>query len=72
MDDIVNEIRSLDAKIKVLNNQKRKLLMERARLCQKLKICGLIEEKTDYRDQEDLANIVEKIRKNGKISGEPL
>lgn len=70
MDDIVNEIRSIDAKIKALNEQKMKLLGKRAQLCNQLKISGLVEEKKDYRDQEDLANIVEKIRKNGKISGE--
>lgn len=72
MDDIVNEIRSIDAKIKVLNEQKRKLLGIRVKLFQELQIIGRIEDKNDYRDQEDLANIAEKIRKNGKISGEPL
>lgn len=68
MDDIVNEIRSIDAKIKVLNEQKRKLLGIRVKLFQELQIIGRIEDKNDYRDQEDLANIVEKIRKTGKIS----
>lgn len=72
MDDIVNEIRAIDAKIKVLNQQKRKLLGIRVKLFQELQIIGRIEDKNDYRDQEDLANIAEKIRKNGKISGEPL
>ena len=72
MDDLVNEIRSLDAKIKALDEQKRKLLGKRANLCNQLKIDGLIEEKKDYRDQEDLASIVEKIRRTGSISGELL
>lgn len=67
MDDIVNEIRSIDAKIKALNEQKRKLLGIRLKLFQELQIIGRIEDKNDYRDQEDLANIVEKIRKTGKI-----
>lgn len=69
MDDIVNEIRSIDEKIKILNEQKRKLLGIRLSLVNELQISGRKEDNPmKYRDQEDLADIVGKIRKTGKIS----